>query len=181
MEWPAVPLVNSSRRFESCFDPSFTSRGVWKISKNHIQTITNAVVVLTSRVTNIEQIVIFFKKKMASFAKLEQNSRLCKVEKDMVSDSNASGLGTSLVQMTAPQPLGPMAQGHLMTTETHDEGLILPQALKMHNHEVSSKTCEQYLKGVTQWIDTFRAEFALLACNNPLGIHCKAGSVSDLF
>ena len=31
-----------------------------------------------------------------------------------------------------------MAQGHLMTIETHDEYLILPQAQKMNNHEVPS-------------------------------------------
>ena len=40
--------------------------------------------------------------------------------------------------LTAPQPQGPMAQGHLMTIETHDEDLILPQAQKMKNHEVPS-------------------------------------------
>ena len=41
-------------------------------------------------------------------------------------------------KLTAPQPQGPMARGHLMTTETHDEGLILPQAQKMNNREVPS-------------------------------------------
>ena len=43
--------------------------------------------------------------------------------------------------VTAPQPLGlsgPMALGHLMTTETHDEGLILPQAPRINNHEAPS-------------------------------------------
>ena len=40
--------------------------------------------------------------------------------------------------LTAPQPQGPMAQGHLVTTDTHDEDLILPQAKKMNNHEVPS-------------------------------------------
>ena len=39
-------------------------------------------------------------------------------------------------KLTAPQPQGPMAQGHLTTTETHDEDLILPQAPKMDNLEV---------------------------------------------
>ena len=29
-----------------------------------------------------------------------------------------------------------MAQGHLTTTETHDEGFIFPQAQKMNNHDV---------------------------------------------
>ena len=41
-------------------------------------------------------------------------------------------------KLTVPQPRGQMAQGHLMTTETHDEGLILAQAQKMTNHEVPS-------------------------------------------
>ena len=40
--------------------------------------------------------------------------------------------------VTAPQPLGPMAQGHLMTTEIQDEDLILSQAPKMNKHEVPS-------------------------------------------
>ena len=39
-------------------------------------------------------------------------------------------------KLTAPQPQGPTAQVPLMTTRTHDEGLILPQAQKMNNHEV---------------------------------------------
>ena len=39
-------------------------------------------------------------------------------------------------KLTAPQPLGPMAQDHLMTTETRDEDLIRPQAPKTNNHEV---------------------------------------------
>ena len=39
-------------------------------------------------------------------------------------------------KLTAPQPQGPLAQDHLMTTETRDEDLILPQAPKMNNHEV---------------------------------------------
>ena len=47
--------------------------------------------------------------------------------------------GTSLDMMTALQPLGlsgPMAQGHLMTIEIHDDDLIRSQAPKMNNHEV---------------------------------------------
>ena len=50
-------------------------------------------------------------------------------------------LRTSLVKTMAPQPQdlsGPMAQGPLMTTETHDEDLILSPAPKMNNHEVPS-------------------------------------------
>ena len=82
--------------------------------------------------------------------------------------------------MTAPQLLGPMVWDHLIKTETHDEGLILLQVHEMNNHEVPSYRvpCEQYTKGITQWIDTLWEESGLLACNKPFGIHCKAGSVS---
>ena len=38
--------------------------------------------------------------------------------------------------------------------------------------------CEQYIKGITQWIDTLWEESDMLACNKPVRIHCKAGSVS---
>ena len=46
--------------------------------------------------------------------------------------------GPNSNKLTAPQMQGPMGQGQLTTTETHDEGLILPQAQKMNNHEVPS-------------------------------------------
>ena len=41
-------------------------------------------------------------------------------------------------KLMAPQPQGPMAQGHLTTTGTHDADLILSQALMMNMHEVPS-------------------------------------------
>ena len=41
-------------------------------------------------------------------------------------------------KLTAPQPQGPMAQAHLMTTEAQDADLILPQALLMNMREVPS-------------------------------------------
>ena len=39
-------------------------------------------------------------------------------------------------KLTAPQPTGPMAQDHLMTTEARDEDLILPEASKYNMHGV---------------------------------------------
>ena len=44
--------------------------------------------------------------------------------------------GHQLNRLTAPQPQGPMAQDHLMTTETQDEDLIDSPAPKMNNREV---------------------------------------------
>ena len=53
---PLVPLARSVANFE-----------------NHIQTTTNSVVLLTSTITNIEQIVNTFSTKTASFAEMKQN------------------------------------------------------------------------------------------------------------
>ena len=74
-----------------------------------------------------------------------------------------------------------MAQDHLMTTGTHDEDWILPQVPKMNNHGVPFLLlfpCEQYLKGITKWIDNLWDESKMQACNKPVRIHRKAGSVS---
>ena len=46
--------------------------------------------------------------------------------------------GLQLNKLTAPKPQGPMAQDHLMTTETQDAGLILTLVPKMNRHEVPS-------------------------------------------
>ena len=51
-------------------------------------------------------------------------------------DSARRDLGIDSDIVTAPQPLGPMAQGHLMTFEIQDEDLIRSQAPKMNKHEV---------------------------------------------
>ena len=78
---------------------------------------------------------------------MEQNfsaltARMCKFETYMLLQHQMflvqQDPGLHSNKLTAPQPQGPMAQGHLTTTETHDEGLILPQAQKMNNREVPS-------------------------------------------
>ena len=46
--------------------------------------------------------------------------------------------GLQLNKLTAPQPQGPMAQDHLMTTETQDADWILSLVPKMNKHEVPS-------------------------------------------
>ena len=78
---------------------------------------------------------------------MEQNfstltARMCKFETYAASALNVFRFGKipglQSNKLTAPQPQGPMAQGHLMTTETHDEDLIRSEAPKMNNREVPS-------------------------------------------
>ena len=61
---------------------------------------TNSVVLLTSRITNIEQIVSTFAIKMAALAEMEQNfssltARMWKIEADVASACCVSGFALS--------------------------------------------------------------------------------------
>ena len=84
----------------------------------------------------------------------------------------------------APQPLdlsGPMAQGHLTTTETQDVDLILSQVQRMNMREVPfcfDFHCEQYQEGVSAWIEKFWATTNAPVFSKPIRIHCKTGSLS---
>ena len=92
-------------------------------------------------------------------------------------------LGTYLDRVTAPQQLvlsGPMAQGHLMTIEIRDVGLILLKPVKMSMQGVPSYygSHEQYHTGVTNWTNNLWEESNKPTCNKPVRIHCKTGSLS---
>ena len=68
--------------------------------ESHIQTITNSVVLVASRLTNIEQIVNTFSTKMAAFAEMEHNvssltTRICNIEASAASASSGSGSASS--------------------------------------------------------------------------------------
>ena len=85
-------------------------------------------------------------------------------------------LGTYLDIVTGP--LGPMAQGHLMTVEIRGVDLIFSQAPKMNMHEVPS-FYGSHANGITIWINNLWEKFNMPAYSKPVRIHCKAGSVSD--
>ena len=53
-------------------------------------------------------------------------------------DLGRQDLGTCLAGVPAPQPLGPMALGHPMTTGIQDADLIRSQSPKMSRREVPS-------------------------------------------
>ena len=73
-----------------------------------------------------------------------------------------------------------MAQIHLMTTGTRRR---LHPSSSAEDEQARSAVllrflCEQYLKGITQWIDTLWEESDMPAYNKLFRNHCKAGSVS---
>ena len=122
-------------------------------------------------------------------AEMEQNfssftARLCNVETYAASASNVSGSARSWP--TLEQVDGSTAGG------SHGPGSSDDNRNTRRRLDTSSSTedepsrsavlfrfpCEQYLKGITKWIDTLWEESNMLACNKPVRIHCKAGSVS---
>ena len=172
---PLVPLARSVANYE-----------------NHIQTITNSVVLLTSRITNIEQIVNTFSNKMASLAEMEQNyssltARLCKVEGDMVSASSVSGSARSWNVIgqndgsTAAGSHGPGSSDDNRNTRRRLDTLSSTEDEQPRSAVLFRFSCEQYLKLITKWIDTLWAESNMPACNKPVRIHCKAVSQACLF
>ena len=102
-------------------------------------------------------------------------------------DPAQQDLGIYMDIAMAPQPLdllGLMAQGHLMTVETQDEGLTRSQALKMNKREVpyyfdplASNTSKELRCGSM----FFGKNPICHAHNKPVRIHCEAGSVSARF
>ena len=120
-EWVTAQSMHSLKSSEICRDHSC---GDAQISK------------ITSRITSVEQTVDAFSAKMALFAAMEQNvsnltenvnsltARMCKIETNATSVSSGSDsarswniLGRSKGSTATGSPLGPMAQGHLMTVE----------------------------------------------------------------
>ena len=68
--------------------------------ENHVKTISIAVGLLTSRITNVEQIVSALPAKMVAFAEMEHNfsavaARVCKIETGTASASSVSGSARS--------------------------------------------------------------------------------------
>ena len=192
IEWEPAPLMNSSRRFESYYYSLVPLARCVANFESLIHTITNSLVLLTSRVANIEQIVNTFSTKTASFPEMEQNyssltARLCKVEGDIVSASSVSGTARSwnvLSQNDGSTAAGFHAPG------SSDDHRNTPRRLDTSSSTEDEQSrsavllrfpCEQFLKEITKWIDTLWEESNMPAYNKAVRIHCKAGSVSVRF
>ena len=126
---------------------------------------------------------------MASFAEMEQkysslSARLCKVEGDMVSASSVSGSARSWNVLgqndgsTAAGSHGPGSSDDNRNSRRRLDTFSSPEEEQSRSAVLLRFPCEQYLKGITKWIDTRWEESNMPACNKPVRIHCKAGSVS---
>ena len=113
---------------------------------NHVKTLSEAVCMVTSRIASVEQTVNALSAKMVMLQRwsrilitsLHVRARSRHMQPQHQRYAVRHDPGPQWNRLTAPQPQGPMAQDHLMTTGTHDEDLILPQAPRMNNHGVPS-------------------------------------------
>ena len=120
---------------------------------------------------------------------MEQNfsaltARMCKFETYAASASNVSGSARSwptLEQVdcsTAAASHGPGSSDENRNTRRRLDPSSSAADEQSRSAVLFRFPREQYLKGITQWIDTLWEESGMLACNKPERIHCKAGSVS---
>ena len=88
-------------------------------------------------------------------------------------------------KLAAPQPQGPMAQGHLMTirnTRRRLDPFSSAEDERPRSAVLLQFPCEQYLKGITQWIDTLWVESGSWHVTNLLEFIAKQVLCqSDLF
>ena len=104
--------------------------------ENHVKTISDSVCLVTSRITNVEQVVSALSARMVAFTKMEHNfsalaARVCKIETNVNSASHV-----------------PMAKDHLTTTQ----GWLIPSQTQM------MKMLE------VPFYHSFRVNNAMLAC-----------------
>ena len=120
---------------------------------------------------------------------MEQNfsaltARMCKFETHAASASNVSGSARSwptLEQVdgsTAAGSHGPESSDDNRNTRRRLDPSSSAGDEQSRSAVLFRFPCEQYLKRTTKWIDTLWEESDMLACNKPVRIHCKAGSVS---
>ena len=120
---------------------------------------------------------------------MEQNfsaitARMCKFETYAASASNVSGSARSWPTLehvdgsTAAGSHGPGSSDDNRNTRRRLDPSSSAEDEQSRSAVLFRFPCEQYLKGVTQWIDTLWDESGMLARNKPTRIHCKAGSLS---
>ena len=164
--------------------------------ENHSKILSEAVGMVTSRITSVEQTVNALSAKMALFAAMEQNvstltedvnsltARICKIETNATSVSPVAPTrqdrGTYLDIVTAPQPRshGPRSSGDSRNTRRRLDISPNPDDEHARSAVLLRFPCEQYHKGIKKWINNLCDKSNMPAHNKHVTIHCKAGSLS---
>ena len=133
------------------------------MTKGHIQTITNTVVLLTSSITNIEQIVSTFSTKMVAFPEVDQNfsvltARMFKVETCAASASSVSSSARSWPSpgqvdgSTAAGSHDPGSSENRRNTRRRLDTISSPDAENARSAVLLRFRCDQCHAGVSAWL-----------------------------
>ena len=137
LDLDGMVTVQSMHSLRSSEKFCYHSRVDSQILDNHVKINSEAVEIVTSRITSVEQTVNTLTE-MSALSLLEDD-RLNRMQRPSPVALAKQDLGTYSDKAMAPQPRslsGLMAQGHLITPEIQDENLIRSQAPKINNHEV---------------------------------------------
>ena len=118
--------------------------------ENCVQTLAQTVAAQTGKIARIEHVVGSLVARVTSLEKTQPLDLSALTQRDP---------GTYSDEVTAPQPLGPMALDHPMTTEIQDVDLIPLQALMTNKHAVpfyydahaSNASLELRSGSITSW------------------------------
>ena len=149
---------------------------------NHVKTLSEAVGMVTSRITSVEQTVNALSAKMALFAALEQNvstptenvnsltSRVSKIETNATSVSSGSGsarswnvLGHSNGSLGSH---GPGSSDDSRNTGRRLDTFSSPEDEHARSAVLLRFPCEQFHTGITNWINNLWESSNIPACNN---------------
>ena len=174
------------------------ARGFAEFDK-HVETISEAVGAVTSRITNVEQTVNALLAKMALFTALEQNvntltenvssltARICQIETNATSVYSGFGSARSWNVLghgdgsTATGSLGfhgPGSSDDSRNTRRRLDTFPSPEDEHARSTVLLRFPCEQHHKGITKWINDLCEESNLPADSRLVKIYCKAGSMS---
>ena len=156
----------------------------------HFETQIAQIPALTTWMSRMESHIT---KTLGDFAtrltEMEQNfstltARLCKVETYATSASIVTGSARSWPSLeqvdgsTAAGSHGPGSSNDNRNTRRRFDPSSGAEDEQSRSAVLFRFPCEQYLKAITQWIETLWEESDMLACNKLVTIHCKADSVS---
>ena len=156
-EWAIAHTMHRSKSSEMCWNLGPLVRG-FTDCENHVRSISDAVGLLTSRITAVEWVVNTLSAETVSFAEMEQNirsltARMCKIETNAASASSGSGSARSwpsLFQIDGSTATGSSEEGRntrcrLVTfSSTDDENA--------RNAVLSRFPCEQCHTGVSVYL-----------------------------
>ena len=143
--------------------------------ENCVQTLSHTVASYDAKITNIKQMV---RSLVARVTTLETNATTVSSGSGSARSWNMLGQSTGSTATGSLGSDGPGSSDDNRNTKRRLETSSSPADEFARSAALLRFPCEQYLKGITKWINTLWEESKMIAFNKLVLIHCKAGSTS---